>query len=445
MDDRFACNWRRRLVCNGDYKAVPPECEAWPITTGFQSRNTRLESGFGCVNNIEPLVRERVAQIVGVLDRAGATLFRYIGAMNQLAPLQQAGRNFVRFNGRKLLYFSGCDYFRMASHPAVLRAASSGLKNYGLNVAASRLTTGHRRIYEELEASLADFFGAEDALLLPSGYSAGAVAAQALAGDFSHALVDEKAHPALQDAALHLRCQMLKFKHRDAEDLRAVAQSCGRGAKLAILTDGMFARDGSVAPLAAYMNVLPPNARLIVDDAHGAGVLGKTGQGALEHEQVDRRRIIQCVTLSKAFGVYGGAVLGSRAMRKRMLAKSGAFIGCTPLPPALANAALTATKILSRSGEMRNRLHENASYVKTTLRQAGWEIPDQPGPILPIHIHSASKSEALRQQLLASDIYPPFLRYAGQRRGFFRFVISNEHTEAHLSRLVGVLARFKAG
>src|SRR5580692_479875 len=121
--------------------------------------------------------------------------------MTTFEPLQQLGGSRVNWRGRELIYFSGCDYFRLAEHPAVRRAAADGLKKYGLNVAASRITTGHHKIYDELERALAKFFGAEDALLVPAGYLAGIIVAQALGAEFSHVFIDERAHPALVDAA----------------------------------------------------------------------------------------------------------------------------------------------------------------------------------------------------------------------------------------------------
>src|SRR5712664_1592648 len=121
--------------------------------------------------------------------------------MTEPEPLQQVERTFVRFRGRKLSYFSGCDYFRLSSHPQVIAALKEGVEKYGLNVAASRLTTGNHVLYEQLEQRLAGFFGAENALLVSGGYATNLIVAQALAGSFSHAIVDEKAHPSLWDAA----------------------------------------------------------------------------------------------------------------------------------------------------------------------------------------------------------------------------------------------------
>src|ERR1043166_6956384 len=184
-------------------------------------------------------------------------------------PLQQTDRTYVRFHNRKLSYFSGCDYFRLASHPRVIAAIKEGVAKYGLNVAASRLTTGNHILYQQLEQRLTAFFNAESALLVSGGYVTNLIVAQALRGNFSHVVVDEKAHPSLSDAARLLDCPVLKLKHRDAEDLAELVRRCGPGARLILLTDGMFAHDGSVAPLAKYLEVLPRDAIILVDDAHG--------------------------------------------------------------------------------------------------------------------------------------------------------------------------------
>src|SRR5262249_36692642 len=142
-------------------------------------------------------------------------------------PLQQIERTYVRFRGRKLSYFSGCDYFRLASHPRVVAALKAGASRYGLNVAASRLTTGNHALYGELERTLADFFGARKALLVPSGFVTNMVVAQALAGTFSHALIDDKAHPSLSEAARLVECPVLRFRHLDPADLARTVNRCG--------------------------------------------------------------------------------------------------------------------------------------------------------------------------------------------------------------------------
>ncbi len=361
--------------------------------------------------------------------------------MTALEPLQQTGRSCVRWRGRELAYFSGCDYFRLASDPAVLKAVGDGLKKFGLNVAASRLTTGHHKIYEILEGELAKFFGAEDALLVSNGYLTGIVVAQALAGNFSHVIVDGRAHPALLDAANQLDCPILKFAHRDAEDFARAIGRCGKGARSIVLTDGMFSHDGSAAPLKAYLKLLPRDGMILVDDAHGAGVLGANGRGTPELENVGRKQIIQCITLSKAFGVYGGAILGTRELREKILERSRAFVGSTPLPLPLANAALQSVKIMrARGKELRRRLNENADYIKAALRKGGLEFSETPGPIIPLSTKEPSQVPKIKKQLLAAGIYPPFLKYpGGDANGYFRFVISSEHSRAQLDTVAKAL------
>ena len=361
-------------------------------------------------------------------------------------PLQQVSRTYVRYRQRKLSYFSGCDYFRLASHPRVVAALQTGVKKYGMNVAASRMTTGNHVLYRELEAELADFFAAEAALLVTSGYVSNLVAAQALAGHFSHALIDAAAHSSLSDAARLLDCPVLQFKSRDAEALADTVRRCGPGSKLLLLTDGMFASDGSAAPLAEYLRVLPKDALILVDDAHGAGVLGSNGQGAPEHAGVSRRRIIQTVTLSKSFGAYGGAILGTARLRQQILDRSRMFVGGTPLPLPLANAALMGVRILKTDKSFRQRLLRNAAYVKTGLRQAGLPLPETPGPIVPLMPRRPSEADRLSRALLAAAIFRPFIKYpGGPPNGYFRFVISSEHTRSQLDALLNVLCPYVKG
>jgi 8-amino-7-oxononanoate synthase len=365
--------------------------------------------------------------------------------MTEPDSLQFVGENEVGLRGCTLLYFSGCDYFRLARNPRLATAAKKSLREHGLNFAASRRTTGNHEIYARLEQELARFFGAEAALVLPDGYLAPIAAAQALAGGFTHTLIDEFAHGALVDAARMLDCPVKNFRHRDVNSFAKLVSKCGSNARPIILTDGMFAHDGSVAPLRAYLKLLPPHGKILVDDAHGAGVLGRSGKGSLELEGVSRQRIIQCATLSKAFGVYGGVVLGSRALREKILAQSRSFIGTTPLPQPLAGAALAALKFLRSGLGRRKRLFRNLSFVRTKLRVAGWIIAETPGPIVRLPAMSEPEVIDLKKRLLAAGIYPPFLKYSSaSAEGIFRFVIASEHTRAQLNRLISALADFKA-
>ena len=359
--------------------------------------------------------------------------------MSAPQPLQQFNRTYVRVQNRKLSYFAGCDYFRLASHPQILKAMREGLAKYGLNVSASRLTTGNHELYELLETRLGEFFGTEAAVLAANGYMPNLIVAQALAGQFSHALIDERAHGCLFDAAQLLDCPVLKFKHRDPDDFASVLRRLGK-VKPLVLTDGMFSHDGSVAPLKEYLAHLPARGLVLLDDAHGAGVLGGAGRGTSEYFGVPNDQIIQTITLSKAFGVYGGAVLGPRELKRAIIEKSRIYVGNTPLPLPLANAALKSLELVKKDKSLRKRLARNTSYVKAALRASGFPLGDFPGPIIPLVPKNSRAAERLRRRLLAEGIHPPFIKYpGGPEGGYFRFVISSEHTQGQLDALLKAL------
>jgi 7-keto-8-aminopelargonate synthetase-like enzyme len=362
-----------------------------------------------------------------------------VSPMQEAESLQQVRRTYIRYRGKTLSYFGGCDYHRFASHPKILQAVSTGMRRYGLNVAASRITTGNHEVYLRLEQALAEFFGAETALLTNSGYVTSMLVAQALAGQFSHALLDARAHAALQDAAELLNCPVVRFKHRDIANFATTLQRCGKSTRPIVLTDGMYAHEGSVAPLAEYLKLLPRDGLLVVDDAHGVGTVGKTGRGSIEVAEINRHRVVQNITLSKALGVYGGAIICSTTLRERLV-QSRLFIGSTPLPLPLACAATTALKLLQSDPDYLKRLRRNTDYLKTKLRAAGFPLEDFPGPIVPVHLHSQAANTKLKSALLAAKILPPLINYPGSpARGYFRFVISSEHTKQQLDHLAVAL------
>ena len=320
----------------------------------------------------------------------------------------------------------------------------AGLNEFGLTVSASRSTTGNHELYGRLEARLAKFFAAQNAVLFSSGYLSNLSVAQALAGSCSHALLDERAHASLIDAAHFLDCPIIRYKHRDAIDLARAIQRIGRGTKPILLTDGMFAHDGSIAPLGDYLRILPGDGLILLDDAHGAGVLGKSGKGTIEHAGLGRRQIIQTIALSKAFGVYGGAVLCSDELRETIQAQSRLFRGNTPLPPPLAHAALKAVAILASAKDLRRRLLQNIACAKTALRNMGFPIADTPCPILPLIPSDLGKVPHMKRQFIASGIFPSFIKYpGGPTGGYFRFALSSEHTGAQIESLLKVFQKLR--
>lgn len=354
--------------------------------------------------------------------------------------LQQIDRTYVKYKGKKLIYFAGCDYFRLASHPKVLKAVKDAVDQYGLNVAASRRTTGNHALYGKLETAIAKFFGVKQAILTSNGYATNLAVAQGLIGEVVHVFIDERAHACLQDAAQMIGCRVMSFAHRSPGSLLTKWRDAGQPEACLLMTDGMFAHDGSLAPLKDYLSVLPASAMLLVDDAHAAGVFGSKGRGSAEHWKVPRSRVIQTITLSKAFGAYGGAILAPLKWHERIEAKSRLLVGNTPLPLPLANGALAAIHERKRDGKLREKLFGNIRWVRKQLQAVGVETPENLSPILPVLPKSPEETDRLKKELLKQGIYPPFIQYpGGPVNGYFRLAISSEHTQEQLGRLVKAL------
>jgi 8-amino-7-oxononanoate synthase len=323
-------------------------------------------------------------------------------------PLQQVDRTYVVYRGEKFSYFGGCDYFRLSSHPRILAAIREGLEKYGLSVSASRVTTGNHPLYEQLEERVAKFFDAPKAVFVPTGYVANLAVAEALAGQFDTAYIDEKAHPSLQTAVQQLGCKVIQFPHLNLGG-RASPRASSRAI---IVTEGMFGANGSIAPLKDYIKT---GACVWIDDAHGAGT---------REPQSLPSNVIQTVTFSKAFGVYGGAILCSPAIAKKMTC-TRIFSGQTPLPLPLVYACLEAMDLLKPRSPLRKRLQENVNYLGAST------------PVIQI----THASPSFKRKLLQNQIFPTWIRYpGGPSKGYFRFAISSEHTRAQLDNLRATLA-----
>lgn len=354
--------------------------------------------------------------------------------------LQQIDRTYVRCRGKKLIYFAGCDYFRLASHPEVLQAVKAGVDKYGVNVAASRRTTGNHALFGELEAELAEFFGVKQAILTANGYMTNLAVAQGLVGRFERVFLDERAHACLLDAAQIIGSPVTIFAHRSPGSLLRKWRDTGEPGRCLVMTDGMFSHDGSLAPLKDYLAVMSKDTVLLVDDAHAAGVHGAKGRGTVELERLSRKRVIQSGTLSKAFGVYGGFIMAPAEWHALIIEKSRALVGNTPLPLPLANGCLAALKVRREDDSLRKRLWANIEWLRKQLHRAGVAVPEDASPIFPIVPKGKAEAEGLKKALLKAGIYPPFIRYpGGPESGYFRFAIASEHTREQLEKLAAVL------
>ncbi len=361
--------------------------------------------------------------------------------MSEPEVLELVNPTHVLDRARRLVYFGGSDYLRLSWHPWVRAALVRAARRRCINVASSRLTTGNDPIFSRLEAGLAQFLGFEAATLTSAGYTAPLAVAQALEGHFTHALVDEKAHGCLHDAAIFVGARTSTFRHDDPEDLALRARKLGRRSRLIVLTDGLSPLEGTVPPLQRYLKALPRSATLLVDDAHGVGVLGDGGRGVLELLGVEDPRVVLTLTLSKTLGCQGGVVLGSSSLRSAIWERSRVFASSTPLPLPIAETAQIALRILRNSRIRRNRLQTNVKMLGEAFSACPPGSPGRPGPMFTVAPESDAPQEALRHSLLEAGIYPVLIRYAnGPADRFFRFAVSSEHTKAQIVRLRDVLA-----
>lgn len=345
--------------------------------------------------------------------------------------LQFVDRDYVLFNGRKLLYLAGIDYHRLSNHPAILKAASEAVEAFGLNATGSRTTTGNHPLYTRLERCVSAFFDCEGTVVCPSGYLSNTIVLQAIGSMYDVFFIDNKAHSSLVDAANQSRMEIHRFEHLDTQSLREQLNTrLSAGSKPLVLTDGVFPARGEMAPLAEYAEVLTPfDGKILVDDAHAMAVVGDTGKGSWEAAGIDRDCFCQTGTLSKGFGVGGGIIPGAGDLMDKIRGNSLAFVGSTGLALPLAAAAIESVSYLKAHRDLIVSLQTRTLALKKRFQEIGFAMPQTPVPIFSITYHDTERNEHLRDLLLDNGIYPPFINYpGGPTGGHFRFILTSSTT-----------------
>lgn len=360
-------------------------------------------------------------------------------------------------DGRKYLYFGGTGYLGLAGHPAVVEAACAATRRYGVHTATSRHGFGTSPLLLEVERLAAQFFGAEAAFYFVSGYVANHLLVQALAGRFSVIFLDEAAHYCLAEAAALGGCLIHQFRHRDAKDLRRkLREPAKAGATPLVMTDGVFPSTGQIAPLGDYLEVLRAHGagNLLIDDAHGFGVLGENGRGSLEHlglwgERInqppvpDRIGIYVSGTLSKALGGFGGILAGAAGFIQQTRAASHYYDGASAPPSAAAAASAKALEIVLREPALRQQLRANIRRVRAGLRALGVAVDDTPTANVGVAIGDAANMRRIHQGLKRAGILVPYVgSYSGiGRHGLLRIAVCAGHTEAMINRMLEEIRR----
>jgi 8-amino-7-oxononanoate synthase len=354
----------------------------------------------------------------------------------------------VSIDGRRYVAFCSNDYLGLANHPAVIAALARGAEHYGAGSGASHLISGHSRAHHELEEELAAFTGRPRALLFSTGYMANLGVLSALAQRGDRIFADRLSHASLIDAALLAGGRRRRYPHNDAEQLQTWLRRETPAAQRFIVTDGVFSMDGDLAPLPQLAALArEQDAWLMVDDAHGLGVIGPQGRGSLAHCGLGVDEVpILVGTLGKAFGTFGAFVAGSEALVETLIQFARTYIYTTALPPAVACATSAAVRLAQTEDWRRERLfalirrfHQGAGQLGLAVQAPAAGSPLT--PIVPLIIGAAdaalAASTALRERgLLITAIRPPTVPRGGAR---LRITFSAEHTEEQIDRLLDAL------
>jgi 8-amino-7-oxononanoate synthase len=348
----------------------------------------------------------------------------------------------LRVDSRELLGFCSNDYLGLANHPEVIAALKCGADEYGVGSGAAHLVNGHSRAHHQLEEELAAFTGRPRALLFSTGYMANLGVVSALAGPGDALFEDRLNHASLLDAGLLSRARLARYSHADAAALEAKLGGSRAEEKL-VLTDGVFSMDGDIAPLPALAAAARRHgAWLMVDDAHGMGVLGASGAGSLEHFGlgIDEAPILMG-TLGKGFGTFGAFVAGSEALIEYLINTARPYIYTTATPPAIAEATRASLRLVQCEGWRREKLLALIARFRQGAAQLGLALMDSPTPIQPLLVGDAAEALRLSEALLArgiliSAIRPPTVPEGTAR---LRITLSAAHTEAQVDRLLSAL------
>jgi 7-keto-8-aminopelargonate synthetase-like enzyme len=352
--------------------------------------------------------------------------------------LQFVDRDYVRFQGRRLLYLAGVDYHRMSNHPLLIKAVTEAAEQYGISTTGSRTTTGNHTLLVALEAAAAAFFATERAVVCPSGYLSNTLILQAIESEYDAFFIDEMAHTSLADASPCREKPRHSFKHLDADGLAGqLERHLSAKSRPLVLTDGVFPATGETAPLKDYAEVVEPyGGKILVDDAHAMAVLGESGKGTWEQQGVSRDCLYQAGTFSKGFGVGGGLIPADRELAEKIQNHSDAFIGCSGLALPLAAAALQSVSYLAAHREWMTGLQRRSLVLKRRFKGIGFAMPQTPVPIFSITCHDTERNRRLERHLIEHGIYAPFLHYPGSPPGgHFRFILTSSTTEEQESLL----------
>ena len=344
---------------------------------------------------------------------------------------------------RSVLNFCSNDYLGLAGHPEVRAAMQQAVAEYGVGSGASHLVCGHSRLHHQLEQALAAWLGRQRVVLFSTGYMANLALVTTLVGKGDSVFEDRLNHASLLDGGLFSGARFQRYRNRDSEHLEQCLEKSGSGERL-IVTDGVFSMDGDIAELSELAALAKAyDATLMVDDAHGIGVLGASGAGCAEYAQLDQQQLpVLMGTLGKAFGVFGAFVAGSETLIEALVQFARPYIYTTALPPAIAAASLASLGIIQREPERRQRLQQLIAYFRQTALTYGLSLLPSDTPIQPLVVGDSALAVRVSEELLAAGfmvtaIRPPTVPANTAR---LRITLTAEHSEEQIDALFAALS-----
>jgi len=342
-------------------------------------------------------------------------------------------------DGRRVLNLCSNNYLGLANHPELVAAARRAVERFGVGPGAVRSIAGTMSLHLELEDKLAAFKEAEATSSLQSGFAANLAVIPLLVGEGDVIFSDELNHASIIDGCRLSRARIVRYPHCDPAGLEACMEEtlreAGEGTRRLVITDGVFSMDGDVAPLPALVEVARRHgAMVMVDDAHGEGVLGDHGRGAVHHFGLTGQVEVEVGTLSKAFGVVGGYVSGPRVLADFLRQRGRPFIFSSALTPADTAAAIAAVDLLAGDDSLVRRLWDNTRYFKEEMRRLGFDLGRSQTPITPVMIGEAPKAQECSRLLFERGIFAQAIGFPTVPRGQarIRVMISAVHSREDL-------------
>lgn len=369
---------------------------------------------------------------------------RQQGLYNNIRTISSPQGAWLIVDGKRVLNFCSNNYLGLADDPRLCTAAKRAVDEFGAGPAAVRTIAGTLTLHRELEARLARFKGAEATIAFQSGFASNLGTIAALVSKEDVIFSDELNHASIIDGSRLSGAKIVRYGHNDAEALEDVITKEAGYRRALIITDGVFSMDGDIAPLPALVEVAERhNMMLMVDDAHGEGVLGRGGRGIVDHYGLHGRVDVEIGTLSKAFGVVGGYVAGKKEIVEWLNQRGRPFLFSSATTAADTAACLAAVDILEGSTELVDRLWNNARYFKSEMRRLGFDTGKSETPITPIMLGDEMLTRKFSQQLFENGVFAMGITYPTVPKGKarIRVMISAAHSRDDLDRGIETFAQ----